>query len=182
MRNINYIFLYIWLKNWKVFHRTSIILLSISLTVPFEIIQILLGAVQNIGVSFSSTISWAKGVFGVGACILLPWSKRSISSQAILKSFKNIISASSTPTQLKVPVAGWTKAIKIVHKRFIKKVFAQLVGPTIKMLPPLPRPFTNRFITAIENSSTHELLRSSVCYASSFHWPLQSGTHSPFWA
>ena len=43
-----------------------------------------------------------------------------------LKSFKNIISAFSTPTQLKVPFAGLTKLLKIVHKDFIKNVFVQL--------------------------------------------------------
>ena len=96
-----------WWKNWKVFHRTSIISHLISLTMPFEIIWVLLGAVQNIGVSFSNTIPWAKCVLGVGTCILLPSSKQSISSLGIMlslheKSFKIVISASPIPTQLKV--------------------------------------------------------------------------------
>ena len=89
---------------------------------------------------------------------------------------------SSTPTKLKVAFAGLTNALKLVDKGFIKNVFAQLAVPTIKIMCPLPRLLTNRFTTAKENSSTHELLHSSICCVSRFHWPLQSVTHSPCWA
>ena len=75
-----------------------------------------------------------------------------------MKPFKNIISAYSTPTQLKVPFTGLTKALKIAHKGFIKNIFSELAGPKIKMLHPLSRLFKNIFITANGNSSIHKLL------------------------
>ena len=54
------------------------------------------------------------------------------------KSFRNIISASSTPTQAKLFVDGFENDLKILHSGFRIKIFSQFAGPTINILVFLP--------------------------------------------
>ena len=145
-------------------------------------VYIRLGAVQNIGVSFSKIISCANCVLGVGTRILSPSSKRSMSCHGKIrslhrKSLRKIISASSTPTQAKVPLAGFTKASNMSHKGLSMKVFPQLAGPVIKIFRPFPRPLLKAFLTASLSSFLEQLFRSNVCDARRFHSSSHPETH-----
>ena len=90
---------------------------------------------------------------GAGKCTISPSSNRSMSAHAIMegfhrKSFNIIISASSAPTQAKVPVAGLQKVPYMLFNGASTKLFPQLATPCINRFLYFPLPFSSNVKTA----------------------------------
>ena len=106
-----------WWLNLMTFQRTAIISVSLSSRTPFLIKTTSFLLFAKMGVSSHNTMSLAKYVFGAGkwtACLSKSSSK---SCQGIIswfqrKSFRNMHSASSRPTQANRPEAGYTEILK----------------------------------------------------------------------
>ena len=103
----------------------------------------------------------------------MPWKDSFVPPKIVEK----IISASSTPTQAKVPLAGFTKAPNMSHKGLRMKVLPQFAGPVIKKFRPFPCPLLKAFWTASLNSFLEQLFRSNVCDARRFNSPSHPQTH-----
>ena len=130
-------------------------------------------------------MSRVKWVFGAGKCTISPSNISSKSYQGVnvgdqRKSFKNIHSASSTPTHANVPDAGFTKVLKMTVSGFKMKVFPQFAGPTIIRLRCFPRPIVSKSTTACRNFALSMLLFFRISFAHSSHAPLHPATHWPF--
>ena len=101
-------------------------------------------------------------ILGDGRCTVWSSSKIRSSFQAIIscdqrKSFKNMISAFSVPSQAYLSLVGLLKVINIFCNGNNKNVLPQLSGPTIKMFLNLPLPLLRSSLMA-GAKATHSIL------------------------
>ena len=101
-------------------------------------------------------------ILGDGRCTVWSSSKIRSSFQAIIscdqrKSFKNMISAFSVPSQAYLSLVGLLKVINIFCNGNNKNVLPQLAGPTIKIFLNLPLPLLRSSLMA-GAKATHSIL------------------------
>ena len=134
-------------------------------------------AVQEIGVSLVKERSFAKCVLGAGKCTTWPSSISSISCHGITwgdhrKSFRKMHSASCTPTQAKLTVAGLQKVLYIEVNGLSKNVLPHFALPVIITFLYLP------LLTVSRNRFSGTPLFARISSAQIFYWPLQPSVHS----
>ena len=127
---------------------------------PFPANMIGAMLVANTGTSSVINIYLAQKVFGAAKWTLWPSSKFKNSCQGIiswlhLKSFRNMSSLFSAPTNTYLLRDGFKKVSYILVGGLRRNVLAQFAGPTSRMLQFFPRPNSSRLHLASAKTHPH---------------------------